>query len=75
MRKVSVEEAQAQLQGLIHSLVPEEEIILTENGVAVARLNSVKSHSDRKLGTLRGTVTYVAWDFNAALGDFTEDMK
>jgi len=38
MRTVTVEEAQATLRELIYGMEPGEEVIITENGQAVARL-------------------------------------
>lgn len=38
MTKISIEEAQAKLHELIHELSPGEEVIITEDELAVARL-------------------------------------
>ena len=58
MTKVSIEEAQAKLKELIHSLPPGEEVIITEDDQAVARLTAAAPAKPPRLGTLRGTVTY-----------------
>ena len=75
MTKISIEEAQAKLQKLIHELPPGEKIIITEDNLAVARLISALPAAPRKLGGLHGTVTYVAPDFDAPLDDFAGYMK
>lgn len=75
MTKVSVEQAQAKLHELIHSLPPGEEVILTEDGKVVARLTSAISSASRKLGTLPGSVVYISPDFDAPLDDFAGYVK
>jgi antitoxin (DNA-binding transcriptional repressor) of toxin-antitoxin stability system len=72
---IPVEEAQATLQELIDKLAPGEEVILTENQQPVAKLIGARPLRERKLGTLRGTVLYVAPDFDAPLEDFKEYME
>jgi prevent-host-death family protein len=77
MTTVSIQEAQAKLSELIHRLTPEEEVVITENDQPVARLVPVveKQRAPRRLGTLRGTVLYMAPDFDAPLEDFREYME
>lgn len=70
MTKISIEEAQAKLPELIHELPPGEELSITEDDLAVARLVSALPTAQRKLGSLHGTVTYIAPDFDAPLDDF-----
>ena len=66
MATVTIQEAQASLSELIHRLAPGEEVVITENNRPVARLlPSVEK--PRQLGTLRGTVQYIAPDFDAPL--------
>jgi prevent-host-death family protein len=72
---VTLEEAQAHLAELISSLVPGEEVIITDNQQPVARLLPVKSPLQRKLGTMRGSVRYIAPDFDESLDDFKEYME
>jgi antitoxin (DNA-binding transcriptional repressor) of toxin-antitoxin stability system len=72
---VTVEEAQAKLPELIAQLSPGEEVIITENQQPVAKLVATGKPAERPLGTLRGTVLYMAADFDAPLGDFTEYME
>ena len=77
MTTVSIEEAQATLSELIHRLTPDEEVVITENDQPVARLvgATVQERPERRLGTLRGTVLYMAPDFDAPLEDFKEYME
>ncbi len=76
MTVVSVKQAQSQLPDLIHSLTPGEEVLITENDQPVARLlPSASQRQPRRLGTLRGTVLYMAPDFDAPLDDFREYME
>ena len=63
---VTIEEAQAHLAELISNLAPGEEVVITDNQQPVARLLSMKSRAQRKLGTMRGSIKYVAPDFDAS---------
>ena len=73
---ISLQEAQAKLSQLVHALAPGEEVVITENEAPVARLvASPAPPSARKLGSLRGTVLYMAPDFDAPLDDFKEYME
>jgi len=78
MATVTIQEAQASLSELIHRLAPGEEVVITENDQPVARLlpsAQTPPPLPRKLGTLRGTVQYIAPDFDAPLDDFKEYME
>lgn len=59
------------LVDLIHRLPPGEEVIITDNDIPVARLVATSATQPlRKLGTLSGTVQYLAPDFDAPLEGF-----
>lgn len=78
MATVTIQEAQARLSELIHRLMPGEEVLITENDQPVARLVLTPTPSQRKpreLGTMKGTVLYMAPDFDAPLEDFKEYME
>ena len=47
---------------------------LPDNQQSVARLLPVKSQPQRKLGTMRGSVHYIAPDFDEPLDDFKDYM-
>jgi len=77
MSSVSIEEARAKLSELIHELHPGDEVVITEGERPVARLlpATAPATKARQLGTLRGTVKYVAPDFDAPLEDFKDYME
>ena len=70
MASVTLEEAQANLGGLIHQLAPGDELIVTEGNQPIARIVVPKPRV--KLGAMRGSVVYMAPDFDAPLDDFKE---
>ena len=76
MLTVTIEEAQAKLVDLIHTLQSNEEVVITEHNQPIARLMAIKpSQPVRELGTLSGTVLYMAPDFDTLLADFKEYME
>lgn len=78
MQTLSIQEAQAQLSDIIHRMIPGDEVVITENNQPVARLTSATVpvlKKVRQLGTLKGTVLYMAPDFDAPLEDFKEYME
>ena len=75
MTTVTIQEAQSRLTDLIHRLSPGEEVVITENDQPVARIvpTSVSAKKTaRQLGTMKGSVLYMAPDFDAPLEDFKE---
>jgi len=77
MSTVTIEHAQAHLSELIDRLTPGEEIVITRGESPVARIVAeVKPPTaPRKFGTLKGTVLYMAPDFDAPLDEFKEYME
>lgn len=76
MTTVSIQEAQSQLMELIRRLHRDEEIVITENNQPVARLCAISANkTHRQLGSLKGTVLYMAPDFDAPLDEFHEYMR
>jgi prevent-host-death family protein len=77
MLTVTIEEAKHNLTELIHRLAPGEEVVIVENEQPVARLVGVAppERKRRQPGTLKGTVLYMAPDFDAPLEDFKEYME
>ncbi|MBM4097698.1 MAG: type II toxin-antitoxin system Phd/YefM family antitoxin [Planctomycetota bacterium] len=74
MPSVSIEEASGNLHGLIESLSPGEELVITERQEPVAKLISTRGASQRpvpKLGTQRGCVLSME-RFDDPLEDFAE---
>jgi antitoxin (DNA-binding transcriptional repressor) of toxin-antitoxin stability system len=76
MPQVTITDAQAHLPDIIHQLSPGEEIVITENNLPIAKLIAAVIPTQRvpKLGTQRGSVAYMAPDFDAPLDDFQEYM-
>jgi antitoxin (DNA-binding transcriptional repressor) of toxin-antitoxin stability system len=76
MSTVSIEEAQAHLPELIDKLRAGEEIVITRDEHPVAKLTvqAGLKRMPRQPGTLKGTVLYMAPDFNAPLEEFKEYM-
>ena len=75
MTTVTIQEAQSRLTDLIHRLSPGEEVVITENDQPVARIvptSAVANRKARQLGTMKGSVLYMAPDFDAPLEDFKE---
>lgn len=77
MTTVSIDDAKARLTELIDQLQPGEEIVITRDQQPVARLVAEPKHEPkpRRPGTLKGTVLYMAPDFDAPLEDFKEYME
>lgn len=76
MTSLPIQQVQAQLPELIHQLAPGDEVVITENDQPVARiLPPLSPPASRKLGSLRGTVLYLAPDFDAPLEEFKEYME
>ena len=78
MTSLSIEEAQAKLPDLVHGLNFGDEVVIIENDQPVARLvpaTGQPQRSPRRPGTLRGTVLYMAPDFDAPLEDFKEYVQ
>jgi antitoxin (DNA-binding transcriptional repressor) of toxin-antitoxin stability system len=73
MSSVTIEEAQTRLVDLIEHLQPGDEVVITRDAKPVAKLTAPSATAARRrLGTLKGTVLYVAPDFDAPLDDFRE---
>jgi prevent-host-death family protein len=72
---ITLEEAQAHLAELITKLTPGEEYVITDKQRPVARLLPVQTKALRKLGTMRGSIKYIAPDFDEPLDDFKEYMQ
>jgi prevent-host-death family protein len=76
MATITIEEARANLDDLIHSLSPGEELIITEHARPIAKLVAAPKAEPRKtpkLGTQRGSVLSME-HFDDALEDFKEYM-
>ncbi len=78
MTTISIQDAQATLPDLIHRLIPGEEVVITDHDQPVARIVPTSppcaGRTPRMPGTMRGTVLYMAPDFDAPLDDFKDYM-
>ena len=73
---ITVEAAQASLKELIHNLTPGEEVVITENEQAVAKLVGEHAKPPRPApGLGKGSVLYMAPDFDEPLEDMKEYME
>ena len=75
MQAIPIEEAQSHLAEIIEKLSPGEELLLTRNGKPVATVRATPPTAPRKerqLGTLKGSVLYMAPDFDAIPEGFEE---
>lgn len=71
MSSITIEEAQAKLAELIDGLKTGDEVVITKDDRPVARLAATEPEPEiRRLGSLQGTVTYMAPDFDAPLDAF-----
>ena len=77
MATVTLEEARDKLAELIHRLMPGDEVVITENDSPVARLTPAvpPERKPRQPGTLKGTVSYMAPDFDEPLEEFKESTE
>jgi len=76
MTNLPLQQVQAQLPELIHQLAPDDEVVIMENDQPVARIVPPRpTKAARKLGSLQGTVLYMAPDFDAPLDDFKEYIE
>jgi prevent-host-death family protein len=74
MPTVTIEDAQAHLKELIERLAPGEEVVITQNNQAVAKLVSSRPrHKPRQPGNCKGMLTIVR-DDDEHLKDFAEYM-
>jgi antitoxin (DNA-binding transcriptional repressor) of toxin-antitoxin stability system len=66
MQTIPLEEAQSRLAEIIAKLPPGEEVVLTRAGEPVATLRATppSEPTPRKFGTLKGTILYIAPDFD-----------
>ena len=77
MATVTIQEAQAKLPDLIHKLTPGDEVVITENNLPVAKLESELPKPKPGLrpppGLGKGCITIVS-DDDEHLKDFAEYM-
>lgn len=76
---ITLEEAQSKLKDLIHQLAPGDEVVITENQEPVAKLVSTPKKEAKPSrpgpGFLKGSIIYMAPDFDAPLDEMREYME
>jgi antitoxin (DNA-binding transcriptional repressor) of toxin-antitoxin stability system len=74
MATLTVEEAQSRLVQIIDTLSPGEEVVLTRDDkpVATIRATPAAEREAPRFGTLKGTVLYIAPDFDDIPEGFEE---
>ena len=74
---ISLKEAQANLKQLIDKLAPGEELVITENQRPVARLVGARPARPSRPapGLGKGSILYMAPDFDEPLEEFKEYME
>jgi antitoxin (DNA-binding transcriptional repressor) of toxin-antitoxin stability system len=78
MQTITLQHAQSHLAEIIDQLAPGEEIVLTRDNKPVATLRAAvlsPTQKPRQLGTLKGTVLYMAPDFDAIPEGFEEYVE
>lgn len=76
MTTLTIQEAQAQLEEIIHRLAPGDEVVITENNQPVAKLARTEPRQQWpcKAGSAKGKI-WMAPDFDAPLEEFKEYME
>jgi antitoxin (DNA-binding transcriptional repressor) of toxin-antitoxin stability system len=66
MQTIDVQQAESHLAEIIENLSPGEEVVLTRDDKPVATIRATPSEARprRKFGTLKGTILYIAPDFD-----------
>ncbi len=78
MQTVTLEEAQSHLAEIIEKLPPGGEVVIIREDKPVATIRAATAptpQKQRQLGTLRGSVLYMAPDFNAIPEGFEEYIE
>ena len=73
---ITLDDAQASLKELVHKLAPGDEVVITENHRPVAVLVARTAKPPRPApGLGKGSILYMAPDFDAPLEDMKEYME
>jgi antitoxin (DNA-binding transcriptional repressor) of toxin-antitoxin stability system len=76
MSTQTLDEAQSHLRELVAGLQPGEEVVLTDNGLPVAKLvKSERTSWPCQAGSAKGKKHWMAPDFNVPLDEFKEYME
>jgi antitoxin (DNA-binding transcriptional repressor) of toxin-antitoxin stability system len=74
---IPLNEAQANLKQLIDGLAPGEELVITENQRPIAKLvvEAVRQQPRPAPGLGKGSILYMAPDFDEPLAEFEDDSE
>ncbi len=77
MQTIALEEAQLHLLEIIDKLAPGAEVVITRDDKPIAALRATPAppRRPRQPGTLKGTVLYIAPDFDAIPEGFEEYVE
>jgi len=77
MQTITLEQAQSRLPEIIEKLTPGEEVVITRDDKPIAALRAAPAppRLPRQPGTLKGTVLYIAPDFDAIPEGFEEYVE
>jgi len=76
MQTIALKEAQSNLPEIIEKLTPGEEIVITRDDRPIATIRATSApRKPRHPGTLKGTVLYIAPDFDAIPEGFEEYVE
>ncbi len=76
MTTITLQEAQAKLPEVLEHLHPGEEIMITDQGQPLARMQKAERTSwPCKAGSAKDKILWIAPDFDAPLEDFREYME
>ncbi len=77
MTNVTLQEAQADFFAVLQKLQPGEEVVITDNGQTLARVQKTQPEmppAPRKAGSAKDKILWIAPDFDAPLEDFKDYM-
>ena len=73
MQSIPLEQAEGHLAEIIGRLTPDEEIVLTRDDKPIATIKAAPPPREApRLGTLKGSILYIAPDFDAIPEGFEE---
>lgn len=78
MKTLTVQEAQEHLIDILARLLPGDEVTLTHDGSPVGTLRAISPSTalkPRRLGTLQGSIRFMAPDFDAIPEGFEEYVE
>jgi antitoxin (DNA-binding transcriptional repressor) of toxin-antitoxin stability system len=76
MTTLTLQEVQSNLTSVLQQLQPGEEILIVDQGQPLARMQKAERTSwPCQAGTAKGSITWIAPDFDAPLEEFREYME